>query len=35
MTLNFCRIFARIVTQGSFLKAAESLHMTPLPSATP
>lgn len=29
MTLNFCRIFARIVTQGSFLKAAESLHMTP------
>ncbi len=29
MTLSFCRIFSRIVIQGSFLKAAESLNMTP------
>ena len=29
MTLTFCRIFSRIVTEGSFLKAAESLNMTP------
>ena len=29
MTLTFCRIFSRVVTEGSFLKAAESLNMTP------
>ena len=29
MTLTFCRIFSRIVTEGSFIKAAESLNMTP------
>ena len=29
MTLTFCRVFTRIVTEGSFLKAAESLNMSP------
>lgn len=29
MTLTFCRIFHVVVQQGSFIKAAETLHMTP------
>ncbi len=29
MTLTFCKIFHTVVQQGNFLKAAESLHMTP------
>lgn len=29
MTLTFCRIFSRIVTEGSFVKAAQALNMTP------
>ena len=28
MTLTFCRLFSRIVTEGSFVKAAESMNMT-------
>jgi len=29
MTLSFCRIFHAVVQQGSFIKTAEILHMTP------
>ncbi len=29
MTIAFCRIFYTIATQGSFIRAAELLHMTP------
>ncbi len=29
MTLTFCKIFDTVVKQGNFLKASETLHMTP------
>ena len=35
MTLFSYEIFDAVARQGSFNKAAQQLHLTPLPSATP